>query len=62
VVVEGVGQTNALKVVMRGATFDCYINNTMVARITDSSFASGDVGVFGGSNETVFTNYLVTQP
>jgi hypothetical protein len=61
-VVEGVGQYNALKVVMRGETFDCYINNTKVATITDASFASGDVGVFGGPNETVFTNYLVTQP
>ena len=61
-VVQGVGQTNALKVVMRGATFDCYINNNLVATITDASVASGDVGVFGGPNETAFTNYLVTAP
>jgi len=61
-ILQGVGATNVLKVVMSGVTFACYVNNMLVAQLIDTTFASGDVGVFSGPDEAVFTNYLVTQP
>jgi len=58
----GLNITNTLKVVVRSATFSCYVNNTLVGTVTDSSYGSGQVGLISEKYEAVFTNILITQP
>ncbi|MEO7000769.1 MAG: hypothetical protein ABI068_03115, partial [Ktedonobacterales bacterium] len=62
---QGLGVSNILKVVMSGSTFHCYVNDTLVGQFTDSSFASGEVGVSNfGTGTTVdaaFNNFEVDR-
>ena len=51
---QGLGVSNVLKVMMSGSTFQCYVNGVQVGQFTDSSFASGAVGVSNlGTGTTV---------
>ena len=59
---KGLNVANALKVVIRGNVYACYVNNTLVGQVTDSSYSSGQVGLISEKYEAVFTDMLVTQP
>ncbi|HLY31083.1 MAG TPA: hypothetical protein VKQ36_08635, partial [Ktedonobacterales bacterium] len=58
----GLNVSNALKVVARGSTFTCYVNNTQVGVVHNSAFSSGRVGLFSDKYEAVFNDFLVTKP
>ncbi len=58
----GLNATNTLKVVVQGSTFTCYVNNTLLGIIHDSSYTSGKVGLFSDQYKAVFNNLLITQP
>lgn len=44
---KGVGQTNVLGVVVNGTTIKAYVNGTYIESVIDSSFTTGQVGVYG---------------
>ena len=59
--------TNHLRADCIGSTLTLYVNDQMVAVATDSSLASGDVGLVGGtfdipSSTFEFDNFVVYQP
>ena len=57
----GLKTVNALEVSAKGSHFDFFVNATKVGSADDSTFASGEVGVVGGSSsECVFTNFIVS--
>ncbi len=43
-ILKGAGQTNQLKVIVDGQTFDLYINERFVGSIKDEPFSSGRAG------------------
>lgn len=54
------GTTYAVKVEKTGTTYKAYLNNTLVATATDSTFSSGKVG-FGTNNDGAsYDNLIVT--
>jgi hypothetical protein len=57
------GQSNTLAVVARGANIYLYINKQYVGSISDSTYASGQIGVFAGdtanNTDVSFTNTQV---
>ncbi len=63
---SGLNQTNLVSVVARGNTSYFYVNNQYVNKVTDSTFASGAIGVVtnSGNNsgtEAAFCNVQVWQ-
>src|SRR6266487_1217902 len=63
---SGLNQTNLVSVVARGNTSYFYVNNQYVNKVTDSTFASGAIGVVtnSGNNsgtEAAFSNVQVWQ-
>ncbi len=59
---QGNDVNNTLKVVVRGSTYTCYVNNTLVGTVYDATFTSGKVGLFSNKYEAAFNNLLITQP
>ena len=62
---QGAGQNNHLKVIAEGDTFSFYVNDIVVAQISDGRYAQGnialDAGTFGQTNlQVAFDNVLVT--
>jgi len=43
----GLNQTNLLALVVNGTTFSGYVNDQLVATVQDSTYASGQIGVYG---------------
>lgn len=52
--------TYSLKVVKSGSTYQVYRNNTLLASTTDSTFASGKVGLGSRNDSAIFDNLVVT--
>lgn len=47
--IQGTGSKNTLLVIAKGSSFQFFINGTFVGQATDSTFASGQVGVTAGT-------------
>lgn len=59
----GINTVNHLMISAKGAHFAFYINGTKVGETDDSSYASGQSGLFCGDNsEAIFTNFQMTRP
>jgi hypothetical protein len=59
----GLNSVNVLSVHAAGSHFDFYVNGTKVGQADDSTFASGRVGLAGGTNiQVVYNNFKVTNP
>lgn len=60
---QGVGQTNLLTVIAKGKDIYLYVNKQYVDHVSDSTYTSGSVGIFGSSNQnptdTSFSNVQV---
>lgn len=59
--------TNHLRADCIGNTLTLYVNNTLVATATDSSFTGGDVGLIArsydiGGTDILFSNFFVYKP
>ncbi len=59
--------TNHITAECIGSTLSLYVNGTLVESVTDSTLASGDVGLIAGSSEEggvdiLFDNFVVTRP
>jgi serine/threonine protein kinase len=54
----GINQTNLLAVVARGNTFYLYINNQYVGSASDSTFTSGEIGVYVESDTSSVEAYF----
>lgn len=63
IIKTGAGQSNTLTLIAQGATFYLYINQQYVASASDTSFASGEVGVAASdttnNTDVAFTNAKV---
>jgi hypothetical protein len=64
IIKQGIKQTNLLTVITRGNTFYLYVNEYYVGSVSDSSYTSGEVGIFTNSEnegqiEAAFTNFKV---
>ena len=58
----GLKTVNALEVSAKGSHFDFFVNRTKVGSADDSTFASGEVGVVGGSSsECVFVEIRLSR-
>jgi hypothetical protein len=59
----GLGQTNILTVIARSSNIYMYINKQFVGSVNDSTYTSGEIGVFAGDNtnatEVAFRNVRV---
>ncbi len=54
---RGLQQTNTIAIVARGSQIDIYVNQVGIARVTDSTYSQGGVGVIGWINSDVaFSN------
>ncbi|HEY1352519.1 MAG TPA: protein kinase [Ktedonobacteraceae bacterium] len=65
--IRGVGGTNTLLVIARGSHLQLFINGTFVGQTSDSTFASGQLGVAAGSlsassGDASFTRLRVYAP
>jgi hypothetical protein len=49
----GLTQTNTIAIVARGSQIDIYVNQVGIARVTDSTYSQGGVGVIGWMNSDV---------
>jgi hypothetical protein len=62
---KGVGQVNLLTVIAKGNDIYLYVNQQYITHVTDSSYAKGQIGLFGsnGGNPTdaAFSNAQVWQ-
>lgn len=59
--------TNHIRLDCVGSTLTLYVNGTMVGSVTDSTHASGDVGLYAGTfdfagTDILFDNFVVYQP
>lgn len=56
----GTGQTNTLTVIAQGSKIDIYVNQKILSQLTDSTYASGYLGVMANDHnapaEVVYTN------
>ncbi len=64
-VLQGLDQTNTLRVAAEGANLIFYVNDQEVGRVTDDTFASGDIGLLVetlglGGVQIQFDNFSVT--
>ena len=64
-VLQGLDQTNRLRVAAEGANLIFYVNDQEVGRVTDDTFASGDIGLLVetlglGGVQVQFDNFRVT--
>jgi hypothetical protein len=62
IIKQGIKQTNLLTVITQGNTFYLYVNEYYVGSVSDSSYTSGEVGIFTNSEkegqiEAAFTNF-----
>ena len=62
---KGVDQTNVLRVIAEGGNMIFFVNDQEVGRVTDSTFASGDIGLLvdtlgQGGVHIQFDNFTVT--
>jgi hypothetical protein len=62
----GFNRTNLLAVVANGSNLDFYVNQQSVLRISDSTYSSGQIGLFAGggygdSTETAFNDVRIWQ-
>jgi hypothetical protein len=62
---QGLNQTNTLRVSAEGANLIFYVNDQEVGRVTDETFASGDIGLLVetlglGGVKVQFDNFTVT--
>jgi hypothetical protein len=54
---RGLQQTNTIAIVARGSQIDIYVNQVGIARVNDSTYSQGGVGVIGWTNSNVaFSN------
>ncbi len=54
---RGLLQTNNIAIVARGSQIDIFVNQVGIARVTDSTYSQGGVGVIGWTNsDVVFSN------
>ena len=62
---KGLGQTNSIAVVAQDSTFFLYINGQFVARASDTTFVSGEIGVVANDDthptDVAFSNAKVWQ-
>ena len=60
---RGLNQTNLIAVVAQGSTILLYVNHQLITRVTDSTYTSGELGVFvapyNQPTEVVFSNAKV---
>ena len=54
----GNNAVNVLRVESSGSTFDFYINDTFISRVTDATWADGRLAFFGSTNEPPTSFYL----
>lgn len=59
-ITQGLNQTNTIAILARGSNFYLYANNQFITQFTESSSATGAIGVFGVDNssglDVAFTN------
>jgi hypothetical protein len=60
-------ESNRIRFDCVGSTLSLYVNGKMLQEVTDSSFASGDVGLLAGTFDTAgtqvaFDNFVVSKP
>ena len=60
---RGLNQINLIAVVAKGSTITLYVNHQQIARVTDSTFSNGQLGVqaapISHPTEVVFSNAKV---
>ena len=49
VINQGLGKTNTIAVVVKGNTITLYINRAQVAKVVDSAYSHGSIGVMAGA-------------
>ncbi|HEX6481853.1 MAG TPA: serine/threonine-protein kinase, partial [Ktedonobacteraceae bacterium] len=61
--IKGSGSSNLLAVVAVGNTISLYVNNTLLAKVTDSTYSSGQIGLASSENsnatEVAYSNAKV---
>jgi hypothetical protein len=55
---QGPNQTNTLAVLARGSTFSLYVNGQYVTNASDSTYRSGEIGVFVESDAGAVSSYF----
>ena len=57
----GLNQVNLLTVIARGSSIYLYINQQYITRASDSTYRTGQIGVFGGNNTKPPTDVLFSH-
>jgi hypothetical protein len=60
-------ETNKVRFDCVGSTLSLYVNDILLAEVTDSDYASGDIGLIVGTYDTAgakfsFDNLVVSKP
>lgn len=61
---QGLGKANTLRVRMSGSHFVFFVNGTQIGQVSDTTYASGRVGVSGAitGTDTIFSDFSIALP